>query len=136
MKTIRARYIIRSRVAIMPTATGVEIVYRLMATSCPGLTVVNEKREVVGVVTEFDFLGAMREGLELNNIVAEKIMSKNPRTADVDTSAAELIDIMLENNFTIIPIVRKKKFVGIVSRHEIMDAYVDPNFYRYIDEEK
>ncbi len=131
METLSARYLIRGRVAVMSDATGREIIYKFMATGDPGLPVVNEQMEIVGVVTEYDILRALKEGMSLDNIVAEKIMSHTPITADADTPAKKLMEMMLENNLTIIPIIDKNRFLGIVSRYEILNAYADVNFYKY-----
>jgi len=131
METLSARYLIRGRVAVMSDTTGREIIYKFMATGDPGLPVVNEQMEIVGVVTEYDILRALKEGMSLDDIVAEKIMSSTPITADADTPAKTLMEMMLENNLTIIPIIDKNRFLGIVSRYEILNAYADVNFYKY-----
>lgn len=131
METLSARYLLRGKVAVMSDATGREIIYKFMATGDPGLPVVNEQMEIVGVVTEYDILSALKEGMALDDIVAEKIMSRTPITADVDTPAKKLMEMMLENNLTIIPIVDKSRFLGIVSRYEILNAYADVNYYKF-----
>lgn len=139
---INAKHIMlmHRRVAVRPDATGREIAYGFMSTGLPGLPVINEDMEVIGIVTEFDLLGALREGIKLDEFTAKKIMSKKPITADTETPAEKLIEMMLENNFTVIPIVRDKKLVGVVDRFSIMDAYVEPKgfpgFYRYFEEQK
>lgn len=138
---VRAKHIMlmHSRVAVRPDSTGREIAYRLMSTGLPGLPVVNEDMEIVGIVTEFDILGALREGMKVDEITAKRIMSKEPVTADMETSAGELIEMMLENNFTIIPVVRNKKLVGVVDRFSVMDVYMEPKgfpgFYRFFEEQ-
>jgi CBS domain-containing protein len=130
METLSARHLLREKTAVMSNATGREIAYKFATTGYPGLPVVNERMELVGVVTEFDLLKAILEGIVMDSIVAEKIMSRNPTTADIDTPAQKLIEMMIGNHFTVIPIVGNSRFVGVVSRHAIMDAYADPDFYR------
>jgi CBS domain-containing protein len=125
---IRAKYIMQSGAAVKPDTVAKEVVSRLCATGLPGLAVINNQLEVVGVITEFDLLGALGEGMQLGNFTADKVMTKKPITADIDTMAHELIKMMLENNCTVIPIVKDNKFAGVVSRLLIMDAYVSPVF--------
>jgi len=122
-----AKYIMLThrKTFVKPDATGKEIAYKLISTRLPGLTVIDENMEVIGIVTEFDLLGNIREGLELNKITAEKIMSKNPQIADPGTTAEKLMEIMLEKNFTIIPIVQDNKLVGIVDRTLLIETYVE-----------
>ena len=135
---IIAKYIMlmHRRASLRPDATGREIAYRLMSTGLPGLPVVNKDMEIIGIVTEFDLLGNIREGAELDKITAEKIMSKEPQTADLETSSEKLIEMMLENNFTMIPITSDKRLIGIVDRSSLMEAYVEPALDRYLEEQK
>jgi CBS domain-containing protein len=122
------------RASIRLDTTGKEIAFKLMSTGLPGLPVVNENMEINGIVTAFDLLGALREGMDLDEFNAERIMSKEPKTAGIETSAEELIEMMLENNFTMIPIIKDKKLVGIVDRATLMDAYIEPALKQYIKE--
>ncbi len=125
---MHAGHIIRSTVAVTPDTPVKNVAHKIISTGLPGLPVLNKNREVVGVVTEFNILGALREGLDLDSITAQRIMSTEPMTADIDVSTNDLIQLLLLNNYTIIPIVKNGKFIGTVSRNTIMDAYLSPHF--------
>jgi CBS domain-containing protein len=134
-KMIRAKYIMCKRTAVLKNTMGREVVYKMMASGCPGIPVVNEQSEVIGVVSMCDILKAAQEkGSEIDKIPAEQIMSKTPITADRDTSLDDLAKIMVENNYSVIPIVKGKKLVGIVSAREIVDTYVEPHLYSTFEE--
>ncbi len=106
-----------------------------MASGCPGIPVVNEQSDVVGIVSMCDILKAAKEkGAGIDKITAEQVMSKNPITADLDTSLDDLAKIMVENNYSVIPIVKGTKLVGIVSAREIIDTYVEPHLYSSFEE--
>lgn len=125
---LRAKQIMSERISVGPDTTVKEAARKMMSYGQPGLPVVNDNMEVVGVITEYNVLGAIREGMKLNTIPAARIMTTEPTTADIDTSSEDLIQMMLMNNFTFIPIVNKNKYVGMVSRHSIMDACVSPDY--------
>jgi len=125
---IRAKHIMSGKISVGPDTTAKEVAHKMITHGQPGLPVVNEAREVVGVVTEFNVLGAVREGMDMGKITAARIMTANPTTADINTSTDDLIQMMLLNNFTLIPIVSDGKYAGLVSRHSIMDALVSPDF--------
>jgi arabinose-5-phosphate isomerase len=129
---IRAKYIMRRGAAIKPDTMATEVVSRLCATGLPGLAVINDQLDVVGVITDFDLLGAVHEGMQLENFTADRVMTKEPITADIDTTDFELVKMMLVNHFTIIPIVKDNKYVGVVSRLSIMDTYVSPVCYEML----
>ena len=132
---IRAKYVMCKRTAVLKNTTGREVVYKMMASGCPGIPVVNEESEVVGIVSMCDILKAAKEnGPEIEKITAEQIMSKAPITADRDTSLDDLAKMMFENNYSVIPIVKGKKLVGIVSAREIIDTYVEPHLYSTFEE--
>ena len=82
---------------------GRDIANKLLRTRLTGIPVVDDKdnRNVVGIITEMNLIGIFREGMDPGNFTAEKIMSGIPKTADIDTTVEELIDIMGENNFTV-----------------------------------
>ena len=125
---LRAKQIMSERISVGPDTIVKESARKMMSYGQPGLPVVNDNMEVVGVITEYNVLGAIREGMKLNTIPAARIMTTEPTTADIDTSSEDLIQMMLMNNFTFIPIVNKNKYVGMVSRQTIMDACVSPDY--------
>ncbi len=132
---IRAKYIMCKRTAVLKNSTGREVVYKMMASGCPGIPVINEQAEVIGIVSMCDILKAAKEkGSEIDKISAEQIMSRTPITADRDMSLDDLAKIMFENNYSVIPIVKGKKLVGIVSAREIIETYVEPHLYSTFEE--
>jgi CBS domain-containing protein len=126
METMIARHLLGKKIGLAIDATGREIAYKFLSSGYPGLPVVDGKMEVVGVVTEYDLLRAVKVGSEMEEVVAGKIMSGGPITADIDTPVKRLIEMMIDNHITVIPIVSNKRFVGAVSRQEIIEAYIDP----------
>ncbi|HET6515738.1 MAG TPA: CBS domain-containing protein [Thermodesulfovibrionales bacterium] len=127
---IKAKYIMCSRSAIKADKSGREVVFKLMSTGCPGVPVVNERLEVMGIITALDVLKSIKKGTDMERITASEIMSRDVRTADSETPVEELLDTMIEYNLPIIPIVKGKKFLGIVSRLEIIDTYLEPDLYQ------
>ena len=96
------------------------------------------RREITikGIISDFNIHEALRKGIKLDDLDEESIMSEEPFSADIDTPMEKLMDIMLENNFTMIPITKNGKLVGIVDRCAIMEGYVTPGFDRYLNEKK
>ena len=132
---IRAKYIMCKRTAVLKNTTGREVVYKMMASGCPGIPVVNEQAEVIGMVSMCDILKAAKEkGAAIDTITAEQLMSTNPITADRDASLDDLAKMMVDNNYSVITIVKGKKLVGIVSAREIVDTYVEPHLYSTFEE--
>ena len=57
---------------------GRDLAIKLLSGMYSGLPVVDDKGKVVGVVSEFDLLKAIRDGKALEQVKAEDIMSKIP----------------------------------------------------------
>ncbi len=69
--------------------------------------------------------------MDIDDFTADRIMSGVPKTADIDTTAEELIDIMVENNFMMVPITKNDRLVGVVDRCSMMDFYMSPSMEKY-----
>ena len=125
---LRAKDLMRKKVAVTRDTTVKEAAHKMITTGLPGLPVVNDQMEVVGVVTEFNVLGAILEGMDLEKISVGRIMTIDPVTADINAGCHDLIQMMLLDNYTIIPIVNNAKCVGVVSRLSVMDANLSARY--------
>ncbi len=55
-------------------------------------------------------------------------MTEDPICLEADQSVGEAIELMAEHHIIRIPVVRNGKLVGIVSRTDILSAYVKEEF--------
>ncbi|OGW57942.1 MAG: hypothetical protein A2Z09_00490 [Nitrospirae bacterium RBG_16_43_8] len=141
MSCIRAKDIMHPRVSLPSKMKGEEVVEKLMC-SYPALPVVNDKLEVMGIVSEYDVLSAVKEGRTIHEFSAETLMScghaehegvcSNPVTVAVDTTIEEIVDLFYGNSssLSILPVVEKKKLVGIISRKNIINALGEKGFWK------
>ena len=107
---------------------GRDLVIKLLSGMYSGLPVVDDKGKVVGVVSEFDLLKAIRDGKALEQVNAEDIMSKNPICVSENTPVKEVIDLMMKHNIIRVPVVRNDNLVGVISRCDILSSIVEPEF--------
>ena len=107
---------------------GRDLAIKLLSGMYSGLPVVDDKGKVVGVVSEFDLLKAVREGKALEQVKAEDIMSKNPICVSENTPVEEIIDLMMKHNIIRVPVVRNDNLVGVISRCDILSSIVEPEF--------
>ena len=108
--------------------TGRDLAVKLLSGMYSGLPVVDDKGKVVGVVTEFDLLKAIREGKRLEQVTADDIMTKNPICVSENTPVDEIIDLMTKHHIIRVPVVRNDNLVGVVSRCDILSSIVEPEF--------
>ena len=86
---------------------------------------INEDRKLVGIVSEFDLLKALMERKDLENIVAEEIMTKNPVCVSTETKADDIITILETKHLIRVPVTDKEgHLVGIVARRDVLQGYL------------
>ena len=105
-----------------------DLAVKLLSGMYSGLPVVDDNGKVIGVVSEFDLLKAIRSGKSLEQVKAEDIMSKNPICVSENTPVEEIIDLMIKNNVIRVPVVRNDNLVGVISRCDILSSVVEPEF--------
>lgn len=109
---------------------GRDLTLKLLSGMYSGLPVVDEGR-VVGVVTEFDLLKAVKKGKDLQKIIAEDIMTKEPICVEENTHVDEIIKIMTEQNIIRVPVVRNGTLIGVISRCDILNSLIQPEFVTF-----
>jgi CBS domain-containing protein len=134
--TVQAWHIMRDKISVGPDTPTQEVAHKIISSGLPAIPVVSETMEVLGVANEHAILGAIRQGLDLQEISAASIMIKSPVTADITTSTDDLIQMMLVHNCcSVITIMNNGKYAGAVSRHMLMDVYTSPRYARFAQAE-
>ncbi len=96
------------------------------------LPVVNEDREIVGILSDRDF-GHMPEPPLMNELLGEHMprledrvtttMTSSPLSVDRDTDVKEVVDLMIDNKIGAVPVVDPEgHVVGIVSYLDVLRA--------------
>jgi len=131
-------------VTIDPDATLADAAQLMLSNHFSGLPVVDAKGELVGIVTERDFMrrqeidtqrkrprwlefilgpGRMAEDyVKTAGRKVREIMTRNLYTAAEDTPLPEIVLLMEKHHIKRVPIMRGKKIVGMVSRQNFVQA--------------
>jgi len=137
MSCVIAKDIMHPRVSLPANEKGIELLKKLMC-PYPALPVVNDNLEVIGIVSEHDILDALKEGRTIHEFSAESIMScghaehevcSTPVTVTSETPIEDIVEIMYSLRFSILPVVKNKKLVGIISRKNIINAMAEQGFW-------
>ena len=113
------------------------------------MPVVDNEKNLVGILTESDFVGknaniphALASIKELfgqifyfNDVEPiykkakkrklSEVMTKKPMTLNPDSSLSTVVDLMNSKGLKRIPIVNENKIVGIVTRKDLLKAFID-----------
>lgn len=128
---ISAWHIMREKISVRPDTTAREVAMKIISSGLAAMPVVNDTQEVLGVVSENAILDAIREERDLDCIPASAIMVPAPIVTDADTPPKELISLLLKSCCSVVTVVKDKKYVGVVSRHMLMDIFTSPHYARF-----
>lgn len=142
---MRAHQIMTKNVLTVSPVTSLEAAAKTMLTHrISGLPVLNMSGELVGIVSERDFLrraeiGTQRQrprwlqllrspGTAASEFVHERgklvkdIMTLDPVTVDEQTPLADIVALMEKKHVKRLPVVHERKLVGIITRANLMQA--------------
>jgi arabinose-5-phosphate isomerase len=86
-----------------------------------GLTaVLNEQKELTGVITDGDLRRMLEKGVDLETTTAKDIMGISPKTVNQDALAVHALDIMRKNNITQLLVAEEKNYVGVIHLHDLI----------------
>jgi len=119
-------YMTTNLVTFKPDQTVQEVVKAIIKYKISGGPVVNEKNELVGIISEGDCLKQLSESryynmpLEHDNV--EKRMATNVETIDGNMNVFDAANKFLNSRRRRFPIVENGKLVGQISQKDILKA--------------
>jgi arabinose-5-phosphate isomerase len=85
-----------------------------------GVTAVIDNGNISGIITDGDLRRMLERNSNPQQIKASDIMSKNPKTIDIQKLAVNALEIMRNNNITSILVTEKGKYTGVIHLHDIL----------------
>ena len=115
---VRAGDMMSSPVKTIPIDTTIEEARKiLLRWNHTGLPVM-EKRRLAGIITRSDIDKAIHHGFGHSRV--KGYMSINLVTITPETSLSQIQSLMLEHNIGRLPVMKKKRMVGIVTRTDLL----------------
>jgi len=128
---INAWHVMREKISVTPATTAREVAMKIISSGLAAIPVVDGNRQILGVVAENAILDLIREEKDLDAVKAEAIMVPAPIITDADTPTDELINLLLKSCCSVVAVVKDNKYVGVVSRHMLMDIFTSPHYSRF-----
>jgi arabinose-5-phosphate isomerase len=86
-----------------------------------GITaVVNEKDELLGVITDGDLRRMLEKTIAIDSIKASEIMSRSPKTIEADALAIDAMELMRNNNISQLLVTEGKQYLGVIHLHDLI----------------
>jgi CBS domain-containing protein len=110
----------RNVIATRPDVKIKEAVKIMNKLSIGSLVVLDEKNNIVGIVTERDILKSIEKDIDPEINEVKDIMSKNVKTVSSDTDLKDAVDIMLKYKIKKLPVADNGNLVGIITTSDIV----------------
>jgi len=85
-----------------------------------GTTAVIDNNKIVGIITDGDLRRMLKDNSDISHLIAKDIMSKNPKTIQINEMAITALETMENNNITQILVEDNTKYVGVVHLHDLL----------------
>ncbi len=125
----KARYIVRTDALCLEPQMLIETALKLMRqknmTSAP---VLNSDDTIAGILAESDIIRmfiAPENGGKEGKTVSD-FMTKDVTTEEIESDIGRISRCLLNNHFEQVPIVHNGKFVGVVSRKDLLRFMIEP----------
>lgn len=122
-------YMTRKLITFRPEQSVEEVIDTLIKNRISGGPVVNEKNELIGIISEGDCIKQISESryynMPLDNNSVEKHMATNVETIDGEMNVFDAANKFLNAKRRRFPIVENGKLVGQISQKDILKAAID-----------
>ena len=146
MQSVKAGDIMTKKVVYVYKQTSSKEIAEVMAkNSVSGVPVIDDGEQVVGIISENDFLSRMGKkeiksfmniialcledkgclAMPMRNQNAEDIMTSPVITANEETPVSDIVNLFAQKNINRVPILSQdKKLIGIVSRANVLKTVI------------
>lgn len=95
---------------------------RMTVGQLSGLPIIDSERTIIGMLTEFDLIRALRAGKDLEVTLVDELMTRNVISVNADAPIDDVMEIMERERIIRVPVVQDGKLVGVVSRSDVLQA--------------
>ncbi|MCL2687308.1 MAG: CBS domain-containing protein [Methanobrevibacter sp.] len=119
-KSLVKSYMTKDVISVYPNTNNADVIKLMKETGHDGFPVINDEKQIVGIVTAFDLL--LKEWDEL----VEDIMSTDVVVAQQDMSINDASRVMFRQGISRLPIVnREGKLNGIITNTDMIRSHIE-----------
>jgi len=118
---VTAQEIMTREVQTVTPETPVSIAIRILAIrKISGLPVVDENKNLKGVISEKDLLQVLIEKGDIKDSTVSEFMTHEVKSFSPEDSADTICEFLINNPFRRVPIAKDGKLLGLISRADII----------------
>lgn len=119
--TAKVEQFLSSQKPQVSETAGIRDIIISISASSHGITVVTEKEQIIGVITDGDLRRMLMSDQDVSKVTAKDIMSKNPKSIDKVALAKEAMAILKDKNIGQLIVTEEGKYFGIIDIHRLLD---------------
>ncbi len=105
---------------VLPSANIKTVIVEITQQRLGATAVVNEKDELLGIITDGDLRRMIEKELSFDKLLAKEIMSPNPKSIAAEVLAVNALEIMKQNNISQLLVTENNKYAGIIHLHDLI----------------
>jgi len=122
--TLRVKDLMHESPDVMPDSGWIEVISKISQYGLGAVTVVNEKKHLLGIITDGDLRRTVErtDPQKLIFLTAERMMTSSPVVAEAEMLAYDALQLM-ENRpsqISVLPVVKNGKCIGLIRLHDIV----------------
>lgn len=107
--------------AVKTTSSVREIILEISAKRLGATAVLDDRNQLVGVITDGDIRRMLTANDETKHLVAEDIMSPNPKFIEPSMLAYNALEIMKKHNITSLIVQNSNQYRGMIHLHDLLN---------------
>lgn len=117
--------VMKKEVQFVRMGTKGDVIASLLIEGFGAVPVVENGRQLAGIVSEHDLLAAVDDGHSLGTVLAKDIMTSNPYSVRSETTLGTLVHVLRASDLVRVPVVNEKdKLIGIIARRDVLRTYL------------
>ncbi len=117
---VRIKQIMRKRVVTVDPSRSVSDVARVLSNNRVGSAVVVKNRKPVGIITRDDILKVVACGKSISAVKVSDLKQGNFITAKPEDDLKKVVQLMVDNGVSRVPVLDKGKLIGILTEKDIL----------------
>jgi len=97
-----------------------EVIIEISSKRLGATAVMDNNKNMAGLITDGDLRRMLQKQIKIEDIKAEDIMTKNPKTIEKNQLAINAFNIMEDYNITQLAVKEGEKYIGMVHLHDIL----------------
>ena len=118
---IKAQDVMTKDVITVKPDTPISMVVKILAIrKITGVPVIDDERNILGLISEKDVMGLLLEEGHVEEKTAVDFMTKDLHSFGPEDSVHAICEFLLDKPFRRVPIVKEGKLLGVISRSDLI----------------